>query len=254
MANRKSFGEFFEGWEVQHRGYLDKLLLAIHQNANTNTSGNNQDQEEEKESESKSSSTTSTSTTTTGAVVEQVLSHYQEYYDAKSKAAESQDIFIMFSPPWFSSLERTLLWATGFKPSVMFRLVRESVGVDLNQQQKERIALVSEETRRVEREITEAMASVQESVAAPPLCGWLKRDAASLVDGQVSEMENAVKELKGAMMAVMRDADYLRQHTALQVLEVLTPPQKLKFLAGTSQFWLQSRRLGMERDTITTNN
>lgn len=219
-SETKSFSEFFEAWEIQHRIYLDKLL-------------HHDDQED------------------LTHLVEEVLSHYQNYYDEKSKAAES-DVFLMFSPPWFTSFERTLLWASGFKPSLAFQLVKEFVGGELTEDQNVRIAVVREETRRMEREIVQAMASVQESVAAPPFCGLIKREA-SLVDGQVSDMENAVNELKSAMLTVLRDADYLRQHTAIQVLEVLTPLQKVKFLTGTSQFWLRSRRFGMERDHNQSN-
>ncbi|KAJ9567881.1 hypothetical protein OSB04_003847 [Centaurea solstitialis] len=218
---RTSFAEFFEAWEAQHRVYLDKLLA--HEN----------DPDED----------------SLRHLVEQVLGHYQEYYREKSKAAEL-DVFIMFSPPWFSSFERTLLWVAGFKPSVAFQLVKETVGGELDEEQKGRIAAVREDTRRMEREIVRAMANVQESVAAPPLCGWLKRGDAGrfLVDGEADEMEGAVEKLKAAMAEVMRDADCLRQRTAGEVLEVLSPAQKVRFLAGTSEFWLRSRRLGMERD------
>ena len=218
----QSFGEYFEAWEVQHRSYLDKLLAAASSSV----------LEEEEEA--------------LRHLVQQVLSHYQEYYDEKSKAAES-DVFLMFSPPWFSSFERTLLWASGFKPSIAFRLLRQSVGNELTEDQNEKISAVKEETRRMEREISAALAAVQESVAAAPFCGLIKHEAI-LIDGEVSDMENAVNQLKAAMLSVMRDADYLRQQTAGEVLEVLTPGQKVKFLAVTSQFWLHSRSLGLQRD------
>ncbi|KAD5507466.1 hypothetical protein R6Q59_031725 [Mikania micrantha] len=213
-SETRSFGEFFESWVDQHRTYLERLLLAHAEGSET--------------------------------LVQQVLGHYQEYYDEKSRAAES-DVLLMFSPPWFSSYERTLLWVAGFKPSMTFGLVKESVGEDLNEEQRERIAVVREETRRAEREIEQAMASVQESVAAPTMCRLVKR-VESLVDGEASDMENAIERLKGALREVIRDTDGLRQRTGLRVLEVLSPVQKVRFLAGASQFWLQSRRLGMERD------
>ena len=117
----RSFGEYFEGWEVQ------------------------QSVEEEEEE--------------LRHLVQQVLSHYQEYYDEKSKAAES-DVFIMFSPPCFSSFERTLLWASGFKPSIAFHLLRQSVGNELTEDQNEKISAVKEETRRMERDISLALAVV----------------------------------------------------------------------------------------------
>ncbi|KAK9072407.1 hypothetical protein SSX86_008841 [Deinandra increscens subsp. villosa] len=166
-----------------------------------------------------------------------MLGHYQDYYDEKSKAAES-DIFLMFSPPWFSSYERTLLWVSGFKPSVAFRLLHESVGDELTDEQLERIAVVRKRTRNSEMDIEEALASVQEGVAAPMA---------------TAEIGSATEELKAAMLAVMRDADGLRQRTGMEVLEVLNPGQKVKFLGVTSQFWLQSRRLGMERDRKFSN-
>ncbi|MFS7974730.1 putative transcription factor TGA like domain-containing protein [Helianthus anomalus] len=218
-----TFADFFERWEGQHRIYLDKLLQVAD---NENESDDDAQQE---------------------SLVQQVLTHYQEYYDEKSIAAES-DIFLMFSPPWLSSYERTLLWVTGFKPSVSFRLVKQSVGADLNEEQLERIAAVKEETRRMEGQIAQALARVQESVAAPTFCELVKREG-SLADG---DMENAMGALKVALLRVMRDADALRQRTGLQVLKVLSPTQKVKFLAGTSRFWLQSRRLGMERDPTYT--
>nr|XP_043608429.1 protein ZW2-like [Erigeron canadensis] len=220
-----SFGEYLESWEVEQKRYLERLL-AHQNNATFSEESLNQ-------------------------LVDQVISHYQEYYIEKSKAAEN-DVFVMFSPPWCSSFEKSLLWATGFKPSITFQLVNESVGTELNQEQIEKISLVRDESSRMERDINEALAGVQESVAAPPFCTLVKRETVFLIDGEretaVHDVKDVVQELQTAMLGVMRDADYLRQHTAGQVLEVLTPIQKVKFLAKTSQFWLHSRKLGMDKD------
>ena len=49
------------------------------------------------------------------------LTHYQHYYEEKSRLAQ-YDIFVLFSPPWFSALERTFLWIAGFKPRLAFRV------------------------------------------------------------------------------------------------------------------------------------
>ncbi|KAK9057550.1 hypothetical protein SSX86_022386 [Deinandra increscens subsp. villosa] len=199
------FAKFFENWEHQHKMFLHNLVSI-------------QEQVKEQEQES---------------LVGQVLRHYQDYYDAKSKAAES-DVFIMFSPPWLSSYERTLLWVGGFKPSVAFRLVKDSVGGDLSDEQAERIAEVRKETRRAEWEIGRALASVQEGVAAA---------------GPGCDMGNVMGELKAGLVAVMRDADGLRQRTGVRVVEALNVGQKHDVKAQETALRLQG-----PSDAIWTRN
>lgn len=55
-------------------------------------------------------------------LVTKTLTHYTEYY--KVKSAETQrDVFNVFAAPWASSLERSLHWIAGWRPTTVFHLV-----------------------------------------------------------------------------------------------------------------------------------
>ncbi|EEF52193.1 Transcription factor HBP-1b, putative [Ricinus communis] len=174
-------------------------------------------------------------------LIAQLLSHYKCYYEEKSNAAR-EDVFLFMNPPWLSSFERTLLWLGGFKPLVMFRLINNSV-TDLTPEQSERIEQVRFETRIEERALTETMASVQESLASPLILN-LSRRFRQMIDGEVSEMEAALEGLKTAMFALSENADALRRSTAVNLLEVLSPAQAVRFLATALKFQLQVMRQG----------
>ncbi|KAK9269586.1 hypothetical protein L1049_001362 [Liquidambar formosana] len=55
-------------------------------------------------------------------LVHKVLTHYSDYYRIKQLAAHS-DVLSLFSAPWFTSLERSLHWAAGWRPTTLFHLV-----------------------------------------------------------------------------------------------------------------------------------
>lgn len=219
---RNTFTSFFEWWLDRQQSFLDQLLalsLPTHQ-----------DGEQRKN------------------LVEQVLTHYLQYYQEKSKAA-IDDVFLMYSAPWLSTFERTFLWVTGFKPSLFLKLINGSVGNDfLSVEQLERIEAVKVEIRREERGIDDIVARVQESVAAPPLF-YLMTRAERRLDRGVSDLDTAMDKLKTSMVVVMEKADELRGETLRRVVEILSPVQTVKFLAGAAQFQLQTRRWGLDRDS-----
>ncbi|GFP94500.1 transcription factor hbp-1b(c38) [Phtheirospermum japonicum] len=181
-----------------------------------------------------------------GKMILRVLSHYQEF-DAEKARAAAGDIFILISQPWLSSFERSLLWVSGYRPSMIFPIIEKSVAADLSGEQRRRMEELRLETRRREREINEAMARVQETVAEPPLCGLMKRFG-MLVDGEVAEFGEAVEGLKAAMTVVVEKADELRGRTVVEVLGVLSPVQGARFLAAATRFQLQARKWGVEKD------
>lgn len=59
-------------------------------------------------------------------LISRILAHYQEYYEEKSRMGH-RDIFLVFSPTWFTSFERPFIWIAGFKPGLAFRLVTNAV-------------------------------------------------------------------------------------------------------------------------------
>ncbi|KAL8457853.1 hypothetical protein ACS0TY_035647 [Phlomoides rotata] len=112
----------------------------------------------------------------------------------RARAAD-QDVFLLISPPWLSSFERSLLWISGFRPSMFFPIINSAVAEELSSDQRRRIEEVKAESRRQEREITQAMARIQEMVAEQPVYSLMRRFE-GLVDGEWPELEEAMDELK----------------------------------------------------------
>ncbi|KAI3504923.1 hypothetical protein L1887_26719 [Cichorium endivia] len=176
-------------------------------------------------------------------LVEQASIHYGEYYQEKSNAID-KDVFLICSPPWYTSFEKALFWVSEFPPSLLFRFVSD---LNLTAEQARRVETVRVETARKELEIGEAMAMVQESLAAAPLYGLVNRTD-RLVDGQVSELDDAMEEVKEAMRMVMAKADGLRVTTVMEILEVLEVAKRVKFFAAVGEFRIRARRIGLQME------
>ncbi|XP_050386132.1 protein RESPONSE TO ABA AND SALT 1-like [Argentina anserina] len=178
-------------------------------------------------------------------LIEQVLCHYQQYFHEKSRIAE-EDVCVIFSPPWLSSFEKTLLWLAGFKPTLVLRMVESSVE-DLNPEQAVKLDQLKAETRRSERELSETMARIQESIASPPILETARR-LGRLMDDPISTLDEAMEAMKAAMLRLTESADGLRGSTVRKVVEVLSPSQTVKVLAAVAQFQLRIRSWGLQRD------
>ncbi|KAL3506337.1 hypothetical protein ACH5RR_031719 [Cinchona calisaya] len=221
MAGALAFTAFFEGWIKKKQSLLEKLLPLL---------SNDQESNEELCKE----------------LVAEVFAHYQEYYQEKSRAV-NEDVFLMLSPPWMNSFERTLLWISEFKPSMVFPLIKNSLKECLTSDQVEKIEEIKAQTKREEKEVEQAMATVQESIAAPPIFELMRRFG-RLVDGEISELDEAMEKFKENMKMVVENADALRGSTVRKLMGILSPFQTAKFLAASAQFVVQARMWGSERD------
>ncbi|KAK9127454.1 hypothetical protein Syun_016251 [Stephania yunnanensis] len=205
--NSSSFAGFFEGWLVRQEHYLDELLSA--QDSFADEDGESQQEE-------------------LRGLISRVLTHYQQYYQAKALAARN-DVFHVFSPSWFSTIERSLLWIGGFKPGLVFREVEggdEGGGEGVGGGDGERA----------------------ESVAAPPLVEMARR-AGRLVDWERrSGADNVLESLRRSLQVLVESADHLRAMTTSKVIEVLSPAQGVRLLAAAAQLQLRIRMWGAQRD------
>ncbi|XP_041027079.1 protein ZW2-like [Juglans microcarpa x Juglans regia] len=215
-----SFEAFLEGWLVRQEHYLDELLSA------------RQHCHEIRDEDLKD-------------LVCRILAHYQEYYEEKSMVAQ-MDVFLVFSPTWFTSFERTFLWIAGFKPGLAFRLISNSVD-DLSEDQHQRMNRLMEETKVEERALNHELAKIQERVAAPPLLEILRRGRRS-IDGEIREEDNVFAAWRSALDSVVANADALRTNTAVKVVEILSPAQSVRFLAAVSELQLRIRSWGLQRE------
>ncbi|XVF55079.1 hypothetical protein PTKIN_Ptkin06aG0007700 [Pterospermum kingtungense] len=215
-----SIETFFEGWFVRQEQYLEELLSV------------QQSSHESQEDDVKD-------------LITRVLSHYQRYFEEKSRVAQA-NVFLAFSPTWFSPFERATLWIAGFKPGFALKLVCNSVE-DLSPEQDERIKRLMEETRHEERVLNDELARVQESLAAPPLLEMARKRARE-TNVEIEGEEAALVTLKKAIAEVLADADLLRMTTAMKVVGILNPAQNVRFLTAATQLLVKLRHWGLNKD------
>ncbi|OVA13935.1 Transcription factor TGA like domain [Macleaya cordata] len=234
--NSASFRIFFEGWLVRQEHYLDELI-----SAKSNIYEKNENDLKD--------------------LIERVLSHYQQYYEAKSLLAK-EDVYILFSPIWFSSFELAFLWIAGFKPGLAIRIVLNSVD-DLSEEQLQRMERLRLEIRVEENELEGDMARVQESLAEPPLSEMARRSGRKLVEverrsqmmvDESSSKEEAIEMLKSSMKILVERADFLRLKITMKVVEILNPVQTVKLLVAAAQIQLRIRKWGFQRDAERRRN
>ncbi|KAJ0088587.1 hypothetical protein Patl1_31358 [Pistacia atlantica] len=210
-----SFENFFQGWLVRQEHYLEELLSA----------------KDDCHDDLKD-------------LINRVLAHYHQYYEEKSRLARS-NIFLLFSPTWFTAFEQTFFWIAGFKPTLAFALVNDAI--TLTQEQNQRINSLKGEIRMEEKILNDELAKIQESVAAPPIMELARRWGSS-VDGGITEEQEVMQSLRSALESLVASADLLRTTTARKVVEILNPVQNVRFLAAATQLQLRIRSWGLQRE------
>ncbi|XP_030454310.2 protein ZW2-like [Syzygium oleosum] len=135
----EDFKAFLEDWLARQEAFLDQFLLRASEPEDPSClygDGGEADR----------------------TLIEQVLGHHQRFYEEKMKLAK-EDAFLFFSAPWLTSFERTFLWISDFKPTLLFRFLASLVD-GLIVAQSKGIERIGAETWRREWELTEAMAKV----------------------------------------------------------------------------------------------
>ncbi|XP_061348842.1 protein RESPONSE TO ABA AND SALT 1-like [Gastrolobium bilobum] len=223
-ANVASFEAFLQGWMLRQRDYLDELISTQQQHHEI------QDDADRRQ------------------LINRVLCHYGQYYEEKSRIAH-QNVLLVFSPPWFSSLERTFLWVAGFKPGMAFQVVNMALE-DLSEEQRQRLSQLNEETKMEERGLNDELAKVQESFAAPPLLDMARSHGRVCLSRSFMEEEGSVpSNFKETLENLVTNADALRRNTALKVVKILTLDQVVTFLVAVAELQLRIRSWGLDKDS-----
>ncbi|XP_021294736.1 protein DOG1-like 4 [Herrania umbratica] len=229
------FSQFFEKWICQLDDYLQQLLRVSKESLTSEA-------EEQR------------------ALVSKLTAHYKEFYTVKWTAAH-EDVLAFYCPVWLSKLENAYSWLTGWKPSMIFRLV-ESMrrtrvpGPGLTELTEEQLRKIEQlrmkiklEEEKVEREMERqqvAMADRKMVELVRMATRIRKGELVGQVDGLV---EVAIKGILAGLERVMKAADCVRLKTLKGVLDVLNPSQSVDFLAGTCMLQIQLRQWGQRRDS-----
>ncbi|XP_043700289.1 protein DOG1-like 4 [Telopea speciosissima] len=227
------FSDFYEQWVNQYEANLNELLSV--------------------------SRDPSSHTHLHRALISKVMTHYKQYYTVKWASAKD-DVLGFFCPTWFTPLENAYHWITGWKPSMVFRLINslrqtripgpnlvDITEEQLNKIQELRIRIKIEEDR-VDRE----MERQQVSIADKPMVD-LSRLSTQVKNGEVvGELDKYVDVTLSSLLVglehVMKMADCVRLKALKGVLEVLNPLQSVDFMAAIAMLQIQLRRVGKRRD------
>ncbi|GJN05447.1 hypothetical protein PR202_ga23073 [Eleusine coracana subsp. coracana] len=172
------------------------------------------------------------------ALVAAALDHVAAYYEHKSRLAD-RDVVAALDPHWLNPLERTFLWAWGWKPALVFRF--------LNSNSAELEALRAA-TSAAEREVEREVAAVQESLAGPRVLAALRRQAPARRDGEpaAAAHDDAVDAVGRVLRVLLGSADALRERTVRGVVALLAPDQAAAFVAAMLTFHISVRRAGRD--------
>ncbi|OVA07256.1 Transcription factor TGA like domain [Macleaya cordata] len=228
---QERFSEFFEKWLLQIESNIQQLL-SVHR-----------DPSHEPEHRS---------------LICKIMNHYKEYYSTKW-ACVHDDILGFFSPPWLTPLENAYLWMTGWKPSMLYRLVHslrhaKVPGTSLSNLSEDQLKKIEElrlrtsmEEEKVEREMERQQVSMADRKMVE-----LARLATRVRNGEIVRevdglVEVALKVLLGGLEKLLKTADCVRLKALKGVLEVLSPLQCVDFMAAFFMVQFQMRRLGKTR-------
>ncbi|XVF18613.1 hypothetical protein REPUB_Repub11eG0037600 [Reevesia pubescens] len=181
-------------------------------------------------------------------LVNKLLSHYTEYYKVKAAAVES-DVLDIFAAPWTSSLEKSLHWIAGWRPTTVFHLVYTESSIlfesrivdilrgvrtgdlgDLSPTQFRRVSELQCETVKEENAITDELSEWQHSV--------------SYLMGAYTDFDQMI----GRLVSVVQKADDLRLRTLMRVVDLLTPQQAVEFLIAAAELQFGIREWGINQD------
>ncbi|KAL3513641.1 hypothetical protein ACH5RR_026358 [Cinchona calisaya] len=254
----ENFQQFYEKWKTQQNQHLQELITA-----------------------SEHAPTNETMSTHLSNLVKSVVEHYEEYYKAKSKWAE-ENILLMLSPPWTSSLENAFLWIGGWRPTMAIHLLYSKSGLqleakfseliqglltkhdlgDLSPSQLSRVDELQRKTINEEKEITEKMAKQQEKAADADTVELSHLVSEAMREGGANErnreaeenqVESTLHPKEEGFKKILDRADNLRLKTLRSIIEIFSPVQAVHFLIAAAELHLRIHEWGKAKDERQLN-
>ncbi|KAL6201345.1 hypothetical protein ACLB2K_025059 [Fragaria x ananassa] len=190
------------------------------------------------------------------ALVSRVTNLHKEYYTAKWAAAH-QDVLAFFCPVWSSPLENAFSWLTGWKPSMLFKLMRKARLRNLSEQQLRKIEelrlKIRYEEERVEREMERQQVAMadRKMVELARLATRVRNGGGAVVEVE-GMVDMAMKVILNGLERVMKAADCVRLKALKGLLDLLSPLQCVEFLAATGMVQIRLRQWGRKRSNTNS--
>lgn len=205
-------------------------------------------------------------------LVQKNIQHYQDYAEKRTPLAQA-DVSDFFAPPWCTSLEKSLLWIAGCRPSIFIRLVYALCGAhfesqlaeflrgvrtgklsELSASQLGQVDALQARTVKEEEKLSSRLASLQEAVADEPLAVIAAKETSNEVCESTRDSDEALDDHGKGMAKVVREADRLRLSTLKELMGILTPVQGVEYLVASKKVHLCVREWGRKRDHMHRRN
>lgn len=217
----EKFSDFYRKWMGQLEDFLQLLLVVSREHSHSQAAED---------------------------MVNKLTAHHKQYYTFKWAAAH-EDVLAFFTPVWLSRLENAHLWVTGWKPSLVFRLVESAA---MTEEQVKKIEALRVKIKMEEERVEREMERQQVAVADRKMVELVRQEQLAEKNGGAAEVsglvEVAVRGMLAGLERVMKMADCVRLKTLKGMLDVLTPIQCVDLLAAKSMLQIQMRKMGEKRD------
>ncbi|GFP98398.1 transcription factor tga2 [Phtheirospermum japonicum] len=162
------------------------------------------------------------------------MAHHKEYYTFKWAAAANEE--------WLTPLENCHAWFTGWRPSAAFHLV-EAILASLSEEQLHKIEGLQAKIKAGEERVEKEMVRYNMYMRSWKMLQLVRLESEANTT-VLRQVKAARKGMVGGSEKVVKMADCLRRQTLKGVLDVLTPIQRVDFLAATSMLQIQIRKWG----------
>ncbi|ESW21570.1 hypothetical protein PHAVU_005G081900 [Phaseolus vulgaris] len=185
-------------------------------------------------------------------VMDKVMRQHQDYYRAKWAAVE-KDPLCVFLSPWTTTLERSLHWITGWRPTTAFHLIYtessllfESHIIDILHGL--RTGDLGDLTPSQFRHVSDLQCDTvkEENAIQEELSEW--QDSASEMGDPDMDMNEKIIQL----VPIIKKADDLRLTTLRSVVRLLSTQQAIEFLIASGELLIGIRSWGMNQDSSTS--
>ncbi|KAI5010647.1 hypothetical protein ZWY2020_012784 [Hordeum vulgare] len=173
-------------------------------------------------------------------LVDAAMDHVATLYEHKASLAD-RNVVAALDQRWLNPLERTFLWAWGWRPALVFRFVD---GSGIGPRQRRELEDLRAATAAAEKEVDREVAAVQESLAGPRVLEALRQRRQHPRNGV--QADEAVAAVGQSLRVLLAAGDALRERTVRGVVGVLAPDaeQAGAFFAAMLRFHLGVHRAG----------
>ncbi|KAG9133772.1 hypothetical protein Leryth_018374 [Lithospermum erythrorhizon] len=195
-------------------------------------------------------------------LVNKLTTHHKEYYTIKWGTAHV-NVLAFFAPIWLTPLENTSMWITGWKPSMVLKIldslimqnqhqILSSRGslADLSEEQLKKIGSLRLKIKNEEAKVESEMERQQVAIAYPNMVKLTKFVSKTSEESGCTEskidglVEVAMKNVMSGLEKVMKMADCVRLKSLKGALDILSPEQSVHFLAAISMTQIQMKTMG----------